>query len=279
MNRLVRGALARLLVAIGIVASAPGSAVAAPTNWKEMDFRQFVETHSDARDQPLAETYRAAGVKSLSYMVGQGAYVAGWRDPVELYLLDFKRWCVARDGVLAEFSPYHPPADSVLPPPEMQLAIELLLKDLAARFKTPRPVTALVWYECRGPQPAIVLHYKTNGVQTLPGDQQHNALFLYSTVDWYAFLSRCVTAEKERVEHEKEELAKTRQKEIEIAKVANAARAQRTRALRANPKIGDSTNHGMIVEVKPPLVLVQRKTGVRQPATTEWVKIERIEAP
>lgn len=278
MNRVTRGMFARATVVMGIIAVS-GSAVAAPTNWKEMDFRQFVATHSDARDQPLAETYRAAGVKPLSYMVGQGAYVAGWRDPVELYLLDFKRWCVAHDGVLAEFSPYHPPADGLLPPSEMRLAIELLLKDLAARFKTPRPVTALVGYECRGPEAATVLHYKTNGVQALPGDRQHNALFLYSTADWNALLSGYITAEKERLAGEAKELAKTRQKEIEIAKAANAKRAQRTRALRAKPKVGDNTSRGMIVEVKPPLVLVQRKTGVRQPTTTEWVRIERIEAP
>ncbi len=279
MNRLAREAFARLLVAMGMISAMSGPAAAASTNWKEVDFRQFVAAHTESRDQALADQYRAAGAKTLSYMLGQRAYTPNWQHPVELYLIDFKRWCVAHNGVQAQFTPYHPPADSVLPPADMGLAIELLLKDLATRFKTPRPITALVWYECRGPEPAIVLHYKTNGVQTLPGDQQHNALLLYSKAEWYTFLLGYVTAEKERLEREKEDLARQRQKEIEAAKAANAAKARKTLALRSNPKVGAATTVGMIIEVKPPLVLVQRKTGARQTATTEWVKIEQIEAP
>lgn len=55
-----------------------------------------------------------------------------------------------------------------------------------------------------------------------------------------------------------------------------------TRALRQNPRVGDRTLVGVIVEVKLPLVLIQydelyRKLGNRP--QTEWVNVDTISAP
>ncbi len=55
-----------------------------------------------------------------------------------------------------------------------------------------------------------------------------------------------------------------------------------TRALRQNPRVGDRTLVGVIVEVKLPLVLIQydepyRKLGNRP--QTEWVNVDAISAP
>lgn len=55
-----------------------------------------------------------------------------------------------------------------------------------------------------------------------------------------------------------------------------------TRALRQNPRVGDRTLVGVIVEVKLPLVLIQydemyRKLGNRP--QTEWVNVDTLSAP
>lgn len=51
--------------------------------------------------------------------------------------------------------------------------------------------------------------------------------------------------------------------------------------MQADPKVGDDTLLGMIVEVKPPLVLIQVKRDRRDTrgASQEWVKIEELQAP
>jgi hypothetical protein len=65
----------------------------------------------------------------------------------------------------------------------------------------------------------------------------------------------------------------------ERADAANAKREQATARLRSDPKVGDETLFGMIVEVKPPLVLVQVRADWREArgASQEWVKIEELQ--
>lgn len=51
--------------------------------------------------------------------------------------------------------------------------------------------------------------------------------------------------------------------------------------LRANPKVGDETSFGMIIELKPPLALIQVRPDQREirSASQEWVKIDSLVAP
>jgi hypothetical protein len=51
-----------------------------------------------------------------------------------------------------------------------------------------------------------------------------------------------------------------------------------TARLRADPKVGDETALGMIIEVKPPLALIQVRADRREGRNTshEWVKIESL---
>lgn len=72
--------------------------------------------------------------------------------------------------------------------------------------------------------------------------------------------------------------AASRQATIDRAERQTAA----TRALRQNPRVGDRTLVGVIVEVKLPLVLIQydemyRKLGNRP--QTEWVNVDTLSAP
>lgn len=76
-------------------------------------------------------------------------------------------------------------------------------------------------------------------------------------------------------ESERTRLASTRLQERE------ARKAEATQRLRSNPRVGDRTPVGTIIEVRPPLVLVQyddryRALGSRPPA--EWVRIESLTA-
>jgi hypothetical protein len=61
----------------------------------------------------------------------------------------------------------------------------------------------------------------------------------------------------------------------------NAKWEQATARLRADPKVGDETWIGMIVEVKPPLALIQRKANraTGRGPSQEWLKIEELLAP
>jgi hypothetical protein len=54
-----------------------------------------------------------------------------------------------------------------------------------------------------------------------------------------------------------------------------------TARLRSDPRVGDDTSLGLIVEVKPPLVLIQVRPDRREAraASQEWVKIENLRAP
>jgi hypothetical protein len=58
--------------------------------------------------------------------------------------------------------------------------------------------------------------------------------------------------------------------------------AEGTRRLRAEPKIGDKTNQGVIIELRPPLALVQYDAVQRQmfgKPQSEWVPIGSLVAP
>lgn len=246
---------------------------ASSTDWKAMSFDAFVDGHSDAKGKELAGQYRAAGVKMLTFMTGQGAYRNNWTDPVELYLQDFKQWCVAHDGVFAHF-PSMVVAGGAPPVPEdMIRGANLLAQDLSVRFKESKPGNTLIWYECRGPGSAAIIRYRLNRMQhPLPGDQQRTALFLYSLNEWNALLATYVEKEKDR----KDAVRAEYQKEQKFLQEISAERYKRTKALRSNPKVGVETTKGIIVEIKPPLVLIQHSNV--QPAWTEWVKIESIES-
>jgi hypothetical protein len=59
-------------------------------------------------------------------------------------------------------------------------------------------------------------------------------------------------------------------------------RAEATRKLRQEPKVGDRTNVGTIIEVRPPMVLMQydeRYRAVSSRPATEWVRIDSLSAP
>lgn len=60
----------------------------------------------------------------------------------------------------------------------------------------------------------------------------------------------------------------------------SAKRDAATARLRAEPKVGDSTSLGMIIEIKPPLALIQLRPELRESrkASQEWVKIEALSA-
>jgi hypothetical protein len=64
-------------------------------------------------------------------------------------------------------------------------------------------------------------------------------------------------------------------------KAENERWERETARLRSDPKVGDQTSLGLIVEVKPPLVLIQVKADRREArnASQEWVKIESLRAP
>jgi hypothetical protein len=64
-------------------------------------------------------------------------------------------------------------------------------------------------------------------------------------------------------------------------KADNEKWERETARLRSDPKVGDNTSLGMIVEVKPPLVLVQVSPDRREArgASQEWVKMENLWAP
>lgn len=265
--------LVRIVLATVMALVLGNPVFASSTDWKAMSFEAFVERHADAKGKELAGEYHAAGIKMLSFMVGQGAYRNNWKDPVELYVQDFKQWCVAHDGVFAHF-----PSGVMVggAPPvseEMIRAAHLLAQDLGVRFKESKPGHTLIWYECRGPEPAAVLRYRINMMQhLLPGDQQRTVLFLYPLNEWNSLLATYVQKEKDR----KDAVRAEYQEEQKFRQKISAERYKRTKALRSDPKVGAETTKGIIVEVKPPLVLIQHSNV--QPAWTEWVKIDSIES-
>ena len=82
--------------------------------------------------------------------------------------------------------------------------------------------------------------------------------------------------------------AYTRREEERVARAVadsqarQAARAEATNRLRKQPRVGDRTTLGVVVEIRPPLVLVQydrRYAEISGRPTSEWVPIESLSAP
>lgn len=77
--------------------------------------------------------------------------------------------------------------------------------------------------------------------------------------------------EKERAEASRKDLQQRMERE-----------AADTRRLRAEPKIGDKTNQGIIIDLRPPLALIQYDAMQRQmfgKPQQEWVPISSLVAP
>ncbi|MBU0915560.1 hypothetical protein [Aquabacterium parvum] len=77
--------------------------------------------------------------------------------------------------------------------------------------------------------------------------------------------------EKERAEESRKDLQQRMERE-----------AADTRRLRAEPKIGDKTNQGIIIDLRPPLALIQYDAMQRQmfgKPQQEWVPISSLVAP
>lgn len=82
--------------------------------------------------------------------------------------------------------------------------------------------------------------------------------------------------------------AYTRREEERVARVVadsqarQAARAEATIRLRRQPHVGDRTTLGVVVEIRPPLALVQYDRRYREISgrpVSEWVPIESLSAP
>jgi len=61
-----------------------------------------------------------------------------------------------------------------------------------------------------------------------------------------------------------------------------AKRLAATRRLRQDPRVGDRILNGTIIEIRPPLVLVQydeRYRSLLNRAPTEWLRIDGLSAP
>ena len=76
-------------------------------------------------------------------------------------------------------------------------------------------------------------------------------------------------------------LAEYNARRNELADRLAAEQEAATARLRSDPKVGDQTSLGLIVEVKLPLVLIQvpPDRGAGRAASQEWMKIETLRAP
>jgi len=81
--------------------------------------------------------------------------------------------------------------------------------------------------------------------------------------------------------YERREIERTQRHET-ASREREDRRAATTSRLRQSPKVGDRTNVGTIIEVRPPLVLLQydeRYRALSNRAASEWIRIETLTSP
>jgi len=96
----------------------------------------------------------------------------------------------------------------------------------------------------------------------------------------YAFFQQAQVDEFAAI-YERREIERTQRREV-ASREREERRAAATGRLRQNPRIGDRTNLGTIIEVRPPLALLQyddRYRAVSNRSASEWVRIDTLSAP
>ena len=127
--------------------------------------------------------------------------------------------------------------------------------------KTTNVIAAVIFYQDRGSR-----HSPYN-----PKNWQTPVVAFYRTGNVSEFVTHYMTEEKKRVEKTSEVFRQKREREN-----------KKTQQLHTSPKIGDETNKGVIVELRPPLALIQYHKGIREAFNlppSEWVPITSLRAP
>ena len=121
---------------------------------------------------------------------------------------------------------------------------------------------------------AALIFYQNRGSRYSPlpsKDWPMPTVAFYRTDNISDFVAYYMAEETKRVEKAMEDLRQKSEREKE-----------RTRQLRTSPKVGDETSKGIIVELRPPLALIQYHKGFREILDlppSEWVPINSLTAP
>jgi hypothetical protein len=121
---------------------------------------------------------------------------------------------------------------------------------------------------------AAVVFYQDRGSRYAPYNPKNwhtPVIAFYRTGNISEFVGYYMAEERKRVDKTLESLRQKRESESE-----------RTQQLRTSPKVGDETSKGVIVELRPPLALIQYHPRIREILnlpTSEWVPISSLTAP
>lgn len=120
----------------------------------------------------------------------------------------------------------------------------------------------------------------TDEIRNLTEDTVHDFYFDhgYYPVGWESkegkFVKRCNVVKKEdlmkKIQEEDKKADAKRESDSRKLKEELDARKKKTATFRKNLKVGDKSNFGLVVEVNPPIALIQREHGV------QWVRIDEL---
>lgn len=221
-----------------------------------VSWEQFVAQHPG--EPQRWSDYAPANVKVLQ-SADAGAAMAASKSR-------FAAWCSAHGG---RSSPTSQPA-------RPSTTVSTLHKSLALKFNAERAAgnewKPIESYSCASSEflGALVIELQPAKGSSWPAGRYAGRLT-------YAFFGPAQVVEFSAT-YERREIERTQRHEA-ASREREERRSAATGRLRQSPKVGDRTNVGTIIEVRPPLVLLQydeRYRALSSRPPSEWVRIETL---
>lgn len=191
---------------------------------------------------------------------------------IEASKSSFAAWCSAHDGVS---SPMSQPARSSMTAGALQKSLSLKINAERAANGEWKPLESFACVKRASTSAflgAMVVELQPTKGSSWPAGRYAGRLT-------YAFFGQ-TQVDEFAATYERREIERTQRLEA-AARERDERRTAATTRLRQSPRVGDRTSLGTIIEVRPPLALLQydeRYRAVSNRPSSEWVRIDTLSA-